>query len=671
MAMITDRNGDIWAGTMRGGLSQIDPATGKARTYRHEPSDPNSLAANGVMSLLQDRSGDIWVGTFGGGVSRLEPKSGRFTNYGPGPAKKNGLSGARATALAQDRDGVIWVGTDGGGLNYRDPRTGTWHQLQHNLDDAASLSANTIYSLHVDPLGRLWVGTRQGLDQVVAKSPSDDGARALEVISPAGVPRTAIYGVESDRHGTLWISSTQGLASFNPATGLVRNYHQSQGLQGEEFNFGSSYASPTGTLYFGGANGFNRFDPADLELNTTPPPVVLTSLSIINEPLVSDQPYELIPRLDLGYQDDVITFGISALDFTAPQENRYSYMLEGFDKEWVDAGNERRITYTNLDGGHYVLKVRAANSDGVWNTTGIELPLTVANPPWQTWWAYLLYVACVISVIVLFWRSQQAKLQREFEYSRRLEQEVEERTEELNTRNRDLKVVNSKLLEASTTDPLTGLRNRRYLFQQIGKDVDLVLRHYRDGTETMRPGGNNDLLFLMVDLDNFKPVNDNCGGHEAGDRLLLQIRDVLLEACRKSDDVIRWGGDEFLIVARETNREYAANLAERLRHSLSDRVFPVGDGQVARITTSVGYASYPFIKERPDLFSWEEVLGVADAAMYEAKEKRNTWIGLEGLAWQGSGAELYRLIKSDPGALAEQGAIRAIECIEDAAKDYA
>jgi diguanylate cyclase (GGDEF)-like protein len=174
----------------------------------------------------------------------------------------------------------------------------------------------------------------------------------------------------------------------------------------------------------------------------------------------------------------------------------------------------------------------------------------------------------------------------------------------------------------------------------------------------------------MVDLDNFKPVNDNCG-HEAGDRLLLQIRDVLLEVCRTSDDVIRWGGDEFLIVARETNREFAAILAERVRESLSDRVFPVGDGQVARITSSIGYASYPFLKERPDLLSWEEVLGVADAAMYEAKEKRNAWVGIEGIEWQGGGDELYRAIKSDPGRLADEGTIRAIESVEDAAKGYA
>jgi diguanylate cyclase (GGDEF)-like protein len=666
MAMITDRDGNIWAGTMRGGLSRVDSLTGGVRTYRHDPADANSLAANGVMSLLQDRAGYIWVGTFGGGVSRLDPRSGQFTNYGHDPDDTTTLSSSRATALAQGKDGFIWVGTDGGGLNYLDAISGEWQHLEHDLDNPESLSADTVYALHVDPVGRLWVGTRQGLNRISMRNRLGD----VNVESVVGFNGMAVFGIQSDGDGNIWISSTQGLARFNPQTGMARTFHESQGLQGEEFNFGASYADRSGTLYFGGANGFNRFNPATLELNTTPPPVALTSLAIINEPVDSEQPYELIQSLELGYRDNVVTFVVAALDFTAPKENRYAYMLEGFDENWVDAGNERRINYTNLDGGEYILKVRAANSDGVWNSTAIEMPLTVAHAPWKTWWAYLTYAALFVLATLAFWRQQQRKLQREFEYSRRLEQEVDERTEELNNRNRDLKVVNSKLHEASTTDALTGLRNRRFLFQQIGKDVDLVLRHYRDGTETLRPDGNNDLLFLMVDLDNFKPVNDNCG-HEAGDRLLLQIRDVLLEACRKSDDVIRWGGDEFLIVAREANRQYAATLAERIRHSLSDRVFPVGDGQVARVTSSIGYASYPFLEERPDLLSWEEVLGIADAGMYEAKKKRNAWLGIEGIEWKGSGEELYRSVKSDPGALAEQGAIRAIESVDDVEKGYA
>jgi len=667
MALLTDRRGRVWAGTMTGGLSEIDPETGTVRTFVHDPSSPDSLAANGVMSLLQDSSANIWVGTFGGGVSRFDRATRMFTNFPHDPADESTLSSARATTIVEDQSGVIWVGTDGGGLNYLDANSGNWHQLRHAVDDPASLSADTVYALHVDSRGRLWVGTRAGLDQITGWPLSGSGPRVLKVSTIKSLPQSAVYGIQSDFTGNLWLSTSHGLISYNPDNGDARSFHESQGLQGEEFHIGASYASPDGKLYFGGSNGFNAFDPSELELNTLPPPMALSSLSIINQPVHSDRPYELIESIDLDYSDYVVTFGISALDFTAPSENRYSYRLEGFDESWVDAGTDRRITYTNLDGGNYVLKVRAANSDGVWNEQGIEIPLTVADPPWKSWWAYSLYVIVAMLAIFGFWRHEEQKLRRESEYSGRLEKEVHERTKQLNDRNSDLKEVNIKLLEASTTDVLTGLRNRRYLFEQISKDVDLVLRHYRDGTETLRPNGNNDLLFLMVDLDNFKPVNDNCG-HEAGDELLVQVRDVLLDASRTSDDVIRWGGDEFLIVARETNRKYAAHLAERICSSLSQRVFPVGDGQVARITTSIGYASFPFLKDRPELLNWEEVLGVADAAMYEAKQKRNAWVGIEGIDWAGCGDELYRAIKSDPGTLAEDGAIRALESIHDAAE---
>jgi diguanylate cyclase (GGDEF)-like protein len=654
---------------MAGGLNRIDPETGAVRTFRHDPSDESSIAADGIMSLMQDRSGTLWLGTFGGGVSRLDPGEEKFVNYRHDPENGRSLSSPRATSIVEDSNGIVWVGTDGGGLNRLDRSNGEWQHFVHDANDPASLTADTIYTLHADPAGIIWIGTRAGLNRLTDAGVSPAAARFGDTSARDGLTNNAIYSIESDQNGDLWLGTSRGLVRYSPRSGLVRSFHESQGLQGEEFNFGASFANKDGELFFGGSNGFNTFKPSNLEFNTEPPAVVLTTLAVLNQPVSSDRPYELIESISLDYSDDVVTFGISALDFSAPDENRYSYRLEGFDDDWVDAGNERRITYTNLDGGDYTLRVRAANGDGYWNDIGLSIPLSVANPPWKTWWAYSLYVLSLLALILALARHQQKKLQREAEYSRRLEQEVEQRTDELNRKNVDLEEVNDKLRESSTTDPLTGLRNRRFLFEQVSKDVDLVLRHYRDGTETMAPGGNNDLLFLMVDLDNFKPVNDSCG-HEAGDELLCQIRDVLLEACRFSDDVIRWGGDEFLIVARDTNRKYAAILAERIRSSLSQRVFPVGNGQVARTTASIGYASFPFIKEQPELLDWEEVLGVADTAMYEAKKKRNAWLGIEGIDWNGTSEELYSAIKFNPGKLAEEGMIIALESVEDAEEKY-
>ena len=670
MALLTDRRGHIWIGTMRGGLNRVEPGSGTNQVYRHDPANPASLAADGIMSLMEDSDGNIWVGTFGGGVSRLDDRSGVFTNFRHDPTNSESLSSPRATSLVQGTNGVIWVGTDGGGLNRLGSDGRTWQQIRHDPDDPTSLSTDTVYALHADNDGNLWVGTRAGLDQIMQNSVSPDAGQFQTIATSHRLSNNAVYSIQSDSEGRLWLSTNHGLIRYNPATASVRSFHESQGLQGEEFNFGAGFTSSDGSLYFGGANGFNAFVPSELEFNQERPQVVLTSLSILNRPVSDEKPYEIFDRVDLDYSDDVVTFEVSALDFAASGENRYAYRLEGFDDDWVEAGPQRRFTYTNLDGGEYLLRVKAANSDGQWNEDGMSLSLSVAYPPWHTWWAYTLYLLAALLAAYGLWHRQQQKLLREAEYSRRLEQEVRDRTSELKDRNADLKEVNAKLVEASTTDALTGLRNRRFLFEQVIKDVDLVLRHYRDGTETMKPGGNNDLLFLMVDLDHFKPVNDSCG-HEAGDEMLLQVRDVLLDACRFSDDVIRWGGDEFLIVARETNRKFAATLAERVRSGLSQRVFSLGNGQVARTSASIGYAAYPFIKDRPDLLTWEEVLGVADAAMYEAKKKRNAWLGIEGIDWSESGDALYRAIKTDPGQLAEDGVIQAIESIEEAAENLA
>ncbi len=670
MALLSDSNGQVWAGTMRGGLNRIDPDEGSVVAYRHDADDPSSIASDGIMSLMEDSQRRLWVGTFGGGVSVLSLNGpANFTNHVVDSDNEFALASPRATSFAEDRNGIIWVGTDGGGLHWLESGANRWHRLQHDADDPNSISGDTVYALYPGSSGDLWVGTRSGLDRLTGSPSAPAELKFENVLMNKGLVGNAVYGIHEDGVGDLWLSTNNGLIRYSPDTQLVRSFHRIHGLQDDEFNFGASYAATDGRLYFGGLNGFNAFRPGALEFNSRPPEVVLTSLAVANQPVDADQPYDAIQQLSLDYNDDVVTFGIAALDYAAPSANQFAYRLEGFDDDWVQAGNERRITYTNLDGGEYTLRITAANSDGVWNAEGIAIPISVAAPPWRTWWAYTAYASVLFLVPATFWRRQQRKLQQESEYRRRLEHEVHARTKLINSRNKELKRANERLVKASMTDPLTGLRNRRFLYEQIAKDVDLVLRHYRDG-DNKEAGGNNDLLFLMVDLDNFKPVNDTCG-HQAGDELLLQIRDVLLDACRFSDDVIRWGGDEFLVLARETNREFASNLAERVRASLAQRVFSVGKGKAARITTSIGYASYPFLTQRPDLLSWQEVLGIADAAMYEAKQKRNAWMGIEGVDWDGTGDELYTLIKEDPVSLAENGTIRALESIDESAEGFA
>jgi diguanylate cyclase (GGDEF)-like protein len=656
MALATDPDGMLWIGTMDAGLSRLDPGTGALRTYRYDPARPTSLSTDAIMSLMVDSVGDLWVGTFGGGLNRFDPSSGGFTRYRHDPTDEQSLGADAVTAMAQDGSGAIWLGTDGGGLNLLDRTSGRFLRYRHDPADPTSLGANTVYALHLDGTGRLWVGTRgAGLASLEARS--GNSARFKHVRQRDGLANDVIYSVLPDGDGYLWLSSNNGLTRFEPSTGRIKNYDISHGLQSNEYNLGAHFRSASGELFLGGVNGFNAFHPRRLVANTHVPPVVLTSFLKFNRPVDSAGPLWGLKSIDLGYQDDVVTFEFAALDYAAPHRNRYAYKLEGFDPDWVDVGNERRVTYTNLGAGNYRLRVKAANHDGVWNETGLDLPVRMEAAPWLRWWAFVAYALALGGALYLFVRVQQAKVEREAEYAKRLEEDVQNRTLELEARNSDLEDLNRKLAEASLTDSLTGLRNRRFLFEYVSKDADLVRRRYialKQGDE----GRTFDLSFVMIDLDHFKAINDTCG-HAAGDQVLLGVRAVLEKTCRTSDVLIRWGGDEFLLVGRDNDSDQVGTLAERIRAEVESTTFDIGEGRVARITCSVGYACYPFVRSEPELYGWEDMLGLADAALYAAKGLRNAWVGFLSTD-QAPPRDLARSARIEPQRLLELGALKVV-----------
>ena len=657
---------DLWVGTMTGGLSQLDLDTGRVTTYRADQDDPTALAADGIMSLFVDSQQRLWIGTFGGGVDRLDGASSGFVHYPHDADNPTSLASPRATAITEDGNGRIWVGTDGGGLHRLDAAEQHWQRFDGTSDARNGFRSITVYALHVDARGRLWAGTREGLYRCDDPGASADELRFVLYDDRAGLADDSVYGIRTDVSGRVWVSTNRGLSVLDPATNRVRNYSVSHGLQAMEFNFGAHFQSADGRLLFGGPNGYNAFNPVGLALNSTPPQIALTGLELLNKPVNDTAVYDDIGTLDLGYTDDVVTFEFAALDFAAPTENRFSYKLEGFDRDWVDAGHQHRTTYTNLAGGHYVFRVRAANSDGVWAESGIALDINVDPPPWLTPWAYLAYLSLAGGLFFAIWQAQERKLRQRAEYSRQLEIKVEERTHEIASRNDELEQANRKLHEASYSDPLTGLHNRRYFFEEIGKQLDRIAqRPPHDRREA-----SDDFVFLMIDLDHFKPVNDT-HGHQAGDRLLIGVARALENLCRASDTVIRWGGDEFLMVARRAGSDEASHLAERVRSAVASSVFQVGQGQVARTTSSIGYAAFPFFDDTPARLSWEQTLTVADIVMYRAKQQRNSWAGVVGVDYPHGVDTLLEAMHQDLDDLHEQGHIIITEAISDASEKIA
>ena len=501
--------------------------------------------------------------------------------------------------------------------------------------------------MHVDEVGQIWIGTRGGgMDRAVGAPLSESGLRFENYSEIDGLPNSTVYGIESNGRDRLWLSTNRGLSRFEIKARRFVNFRRSHGLQGDEFNFGAHYAAASGELFFGGANGYNAFFSDRLQLNAGAPPVVITDVLKLGVPAKLGATHETVRSLQLGYQDDVLAFKFAGLDFAAPGENRYAYMLEGFDSGWVDAGTQRQATYTNLDGGSYVFRVRASNSDGVWNEAGISVALHVESPPWLSWWAYLFYALLLILLLAAVWLSQQRKVEREAAYKRRLEQEVQERTIELNVRNGQLEDANRQLRDASFTDPLTGLGNRRALYDAVGRLI---------GDSRSEPtGGRVNFAVMMVDLDRLKPINDQ-HGHEAGDRVLVQIAEILRHVSRTTDQVVRWGGDEFLLICQGADMTAATDLAERIRAAVTKQIFRVGEGVAARSSCSIGFAVYPFVPQHPEFGDWEGSLAMADAALYQAKRLRNSWVGWCGTSRALQLPSLLESVERDALALEEGG----------------
>ena len=496
------------------------PRTLRAEVFTHDRAYPPASPRPGDEPLELDKQ--LFGGTFGGGISRYDSRTRRFENLRPGPEDGLHLSSGRVTALARDRSGHVWIGTDGGGLNVWDVKTRRLHYYKRDAKKLDSLSADTIYSILVDDTGGVWIGTRGGgLDRVLNPAEAPHGLRFANFSEAQGLPNNSVYGLRADGTGNIWISTNFGLARLDPRSldsgrPVVQRFHRLHGLQGEEFNFGAHYRDRSGKLFFGGAAGFNSFYPEVLEFNERPPRVVLTQFLKLNSPGVAGVPEERIEKLHLSHDEDVITLKFAALDFADPRANRYEYKLDGFDGNWVRADERRAATYTNLPGGRYVFRVRASNSDGVWSTQDLALPIDVAPSPWLSPVAFVGYA--LLAALNADGRVvHPAKAHRPGRaVAAQLELQVSDRhsNSRAATANRGSQSPVWKWPVSPTHSP--ALANRRYVMEQFPPADRRAQRH----------GG---LAIMIIDLDALKPINDQ-HGPRGGDEVIIEIAKTLRQA---------------------------------------------------------------------------------------------------------------------------------------------
>ncbi|MFQ5637355.1 MAG: two-component regulator propeller domain-containing protein [bacterium] len=404
--MLEDRSGDIWF-TTQSGFAKYDNASGRIRHFF--PKRTLSL-----QSIYEDREGSIWMAgdaELPSGQNLVSKKTSALLRWQPQTeilsvnplATQETLGGFGLRILKMVRRGsdALWLASNRGLIRF-DLESKAHKVYRHDPQNPASLNHNVLKTLLPDPLYPerfLWLGSDGGgLNRFEYSTET-----FTHYTDKDGLPNNVVYGILADDHGNLWMSTNKGIANavLNRDERTVkrfRNYDQRDGLQSNEFNTRSYHKSANGEMIFGGIKGFNIFHPDSIQDNPHIPPVVFTDFQIRYQSAAFGEPGSPLQKhisatdaITLSYADNVFSFEFAALDYSAPEKNRYSFKLENFSKDWSKPGRERKAIYTNLNPGEYVFHVRGSNSDGVWNEEGVAIKITIAPPWWRTWWAYLTY----------------------------------------------------------------------------------------------------------------------------------------------------------------------------------------------------------------------------------------------------------------------------------------
>jgi ligand-binding sensor domain-containing protein len=436
LAIEKDKKGGMWAGMWAGGLNYVDLRTRKVKRYAFDPGNPRSLSDNNIFDILIDSKENVWIATWGNGLNRYNPETDDFTRYIHDPSVNNSISPSPIGILMEDSSGKIWIGTEQRGLDVFDPETGMFTNFKPGQNEG-ELSGTSILSLYEDSEKNIWVGTHgQGLNILNPETKKFKTYRQSD-----GLPNNVIVGIVEDENQNIWLSTNKGLSRFNTKEGTFKNFTESDGLQGDQYNRWAYTKLSTGELLFGGTNGFNVFKASDVKENSFKPPVYITDFKLFNKSVrigekeALKKNIVLTDEIQLNHKENIFSFEFTALNYRQPEKNKYKYKLEGFDDDWVDAQTERKKEYTNISPGEYVFRVIASNNDGMWNNEGAAIKITIVPPFWKTAWFNMLVVLLTIAGIISYIRYQKKKAKRQ---QAELQAIIEERTHTLKLQNEEI-----------------------------------------------------------------------------------------------------------------------------------------------------------------------------------------------------------------------------------------
>ncbi len=628
--------GPIWVGTEQG-LNRIDPGTGVIRAYY----EADGLAGSVVNALASAEDGGVWAGSWPGGVTHISA-DGRIRRL---VAEDSTPEQFRVAAIHVRADGEVWVGAVNG--LYRLPagsRSETLERVSIGRD-----KPDNVRGFAEDPAGILYAASKQGILRVNGLAPrrftmldglredfvssiaiASDGSLVIAYRESIGGAKVILQGdrltvrpidvssglvsnkvvlLGRDAPGAMWIGTGSGADVYASNWSLAARYGKANGMVSDDLDQNAFFADTDGTVWLGSSRGLIRFRSGVPPAPEPPPHVVITSV------IGGDRRLDSAATAVLAPSERNFSVAWAGLTFVEPRKVRYRYRMIGL----LDQYTETELTearFPALPSGDYRFEVLCVSALGKESRQPAAVALRVQPAWWQTVWARILWGLAAAAALAFFvrWRTRHLEAER-----RRLEEAVAARSAELAAANRELR-------EASFTDALTGARNRRFFSTVIEDDVNRTLRVH--STPPASRPRNCDLIFYIVDIDHFKEVNDDFG-HDRGDNVLAEMARRLTGVVRDSDRLIRWGGEEFLLISRDADRTRGDVLAGRVMTAVGSEPFDLGGGHRVRRTCSVGWAPFPWYPDSTRTFAFTEVLKLADRALYLAKQSgRNRSVGV-------------------------------------------
>ncbi len=396
--LVVDKN--LWIGTFEHGLDILQISTGKIIKRYIAGNKKSDLKSNFIVSLLQTQSGKIYVGT-GNSLFVFDEKINGFSQINEVDP------GLFVSCMLEDSNKTIWIGTHDRGIYFYNPITKIKGHFENEPANKNSLTTNTINAICEDSNQNLWFATEGGGLCKLNKSRD----RFTGYFIANGLPSNFIFKILEDNNHTLWVSTSRGLVNFDPLNEHFITYTKDNGLLNDQFNYNSGYKDATGKMYFGSVKGMIAFKPADLIKIDYPSKVFITGFQIQNKEVAINKDSSYLKKsiiytneISLPYNKSSFSVDFSALSFTAPEMIAYRYIMSGLEKEWTEIKPNRKIYFTNLVPGKYILKLKAS-ANNIWGKEEKQLTIIILSPWWATSLAYTVYILMLIALCYYLLRS--------------------------------------------------------------------------------------------------------------------------------------------------------------------------------------------------------------------------------------------------------------------------